>query len=167
MQRDDQACRTRRLVAGSKIDVSIVRSPMGVAGAASCKSTPSRSYRTILCGSTRSNSNCAEHHDAYQHPYFKTRPYCLLMTGPSGSGDIGSATVHPAQGVKTLTVVRSEVLVKCPGGSKLRNIFSEIPRLDGFGKSYVCWMKQGHRIQGWQTEDMTYSCSRHGPSARF
>jgi hypothetical protein len=27
------------------------------------------------------------------------------MTGPSGSGDIGGVTVHPAQGVKTLTVV--------------------------------------------------------------
>jgi L-lactate dehydrogenase complex protein LldG len=44
-------------------------------------------------------------HDAYQHPYFKARPYSLLMTGPSGSGDIGGVTVHPAQGVKTLTVV--------------------------------------------------------------
>jgi L-lactate dehydrogenase complex protein LldG len=44
-------------------------------------------------------------HDAYQHPYFKGRPYSLLMTGPSGSGDIGGVTVHPAQVVKTLTVV--------------------------------------------------------------
>ena len=44
-------------------------------------------------------------HDAYQHPYFKSRPYSLLMTGPSGSGDIGGVTVHPAQGVKTLTII--------------------------------------------------------------
>jgi hypothetical protein len=29
------------------------------------------------------------------------------MTGPSGSGDISGITVHPAQGVKTLTVLIS------------------------------------------------------------
>lgn len=40
-------------------------------------------------------------HDAYQHPHFKARPYSLLMTGPSGSGDIGCVTVDPAQRVKT------------------------------------------------------------------
>jgi L-lactate dehydrogenase complex protein LldG len=44
-------------------------------------------------------------HDAYQHPYFKARPYSALMTGPSGSGDISGVTVHPAQGVKSLTVI--------------------------------------------------------------
>jgi hypothetical protein len=27
------------------------------------------------------------------------------MTGPPGSADIGGVTVHPAQGVKTLTVI--------------------------------------------------------------
>jgi hypothetical protein len=27
------------------------------------------------------------------------------MTGPSGSGDISGVTVHPAQGVKTLTII--------------------------------------------------------------
>ena len=46
-------------------------------------------------------------HDAYDHPYFKQRPYSVLMTGPSGSGDISGITVHPAQGVKTLTVILS------------------------------------------------------------
>jgi L-lactate utilization protein LutC len=29
----------------------------------------------------------------------------LLMSGPSGSADIGGITVHPAQGVMTLTVI--------------------------------------------------------------
>jgi len=31
--------------------------------------------------------------------------YVVLMTGPSGSADIGGKTVHPAQGVMTLTVI--------------------------------------------------------------
>jgi L-lactate dehydrogenase complex protein LldG len=48
-------------------------------------------------------------HDAYEHPYFKLRPYSVLMTGPSGSGDISGITVHPAQGVKTLTILFSPV----------------------------------------------------------
>jgi L-lactate dehydrogenase complex protein LldG len=46
-------------------------------------------------------------HDAYDHPYFKLRLYSLLMTGPSGSGDIGGIVVHPAQGAKTLTILLS------------------------------------------------------------
>jgi hypothetical protein len=46
-------------------------------------------------------------HDAYEHSNFKLRPYSVLMTGPSGSGDISGITVHPAQGVKTLTVILS------------------------------------------------------------
>ena len=46
-------------------------------------------------------------HDAYEHPYFKLRPYSVLMTGPSGSGDIGGIVVHPAQAAKTLTVLLS------------------------------------------------------------
>ena len=44
-------------------------------------------------------------HDAYQHPAFRENKYAVLMTGPSGSADIGGKTVHPAQGVKTLTVI--------------------------------------------------------------
>jgi len=35
------------------------------------------------------------------------RPYSVLMTGPSVSGDISGITVHPAQGLKTLTVILS------------------------------------------------------------
>jgi Cysteine-rich domain len=31
----------------------------------------------------------------------------VLMTGPSGSGDIGGIVVHPAQAAKTLTVLLS------------------------------------------------------------
>jgi L-lactate dehydrogenase complex protein LldG len=46
-------------------------------------------------------------HDAYEHPHFKQRHYSVLMTGPSGSGDISGTVVHPAQGVKTLTILLS------------------------------------------------------------
>jgi L-lactate dehydrogenase complex protein LldG len=46
-------------------------------------------------------------HDAVRHPHFKAQHYSLLMRGPSGSGDIAGIIVHPAQGVKTLTVVLS------------------------------------------------------------
>src|SRR5712671_6762325 len=44
-------------------------------------------------------------HDAYAHAHFLDKAYSLLMSGPSGSADIGGITVHPAQGVMTLTVI--------------------------------------------------------------
>ena len=37
-------------------------------------------------------------HDAYQQPALRESKYAELMTGPSGSADIGGITVHPAQG---------------------------------------------------------------------
>jgi L-lactate dehydrogenase complex protein LldG len=96
----------------SKIDVSIVRSPLGVAETGSVLlSDVELTVNTIaflshdLVVLLDANKIVRNIHDAYQHPYFKARPYSLLMTGPSGSGDIGGVTVHPAQGVKTLTVV--------------------------------------------------------------
>jgi L-lactate dehydrogenase complex protein LldG len=96
----------------SKIDVSIVRSPLGVAETGSVLlSDVELQVNTIaflshdLVVLLDPSQIVRNIHDAYQHPYFKTRPYSLLMTGPSGSGDIGGVTVHPAQGVKTLTVV--------------------------------------------------------------
>ena len=74
------------------------------------------------CGQPMANSGCyaearaTEEHCAkvfgsfaYEHPHFKLRPYSVRMTGPSGSGDISGITVHPAQGVKTLTVILSPV----------------------------------------------------------
>jgi L-lactate dehydrogenase complex protein LldG len=44
-------------------------------------------------------------HDAYRHPSFQEAAYAVLLSGPSGSADIGGKTVHPAQGVTTLTVI--------------------------------------------------------------
>ncbi len=40
-----------------------------------------------------------------EHPAFREAKYAVLMTGPSGSADIAGTTVHPAQGVMTLTVI--------------------------------------------------------------
>jgi hypothetical protein len=50
---------------------------------------------------------CPEASSLLEHPYFEQRPYSVLMTGPSGSRDIVGIVVHPAQGVKSLTVILS------------------------------------------------------------
>jgi L-lactate dehydrogenase complex protein LldG len=96
----------------SNIDVSIVRSSLGVAETGSVLlSDVELQVNTIaflshdLVVLLDANQIVRNIHDAYQHPYCKARPYSLLMTGPSGSADIGGVTVHPAQGVKTLTVI--------------------------------------------------------------
>lgn len=96
----------------AKIDVSIVRSPMGVAETGSV---------LLSEGDLRVNTIAFLAHDivilldpekivenihvAYQHPAFKEKTYSVLMSGPSGSADIGGKEVHPAQAVMTLTVI--------------------------------------------------------------
>jgi L-lactate dehydrogenase complex protein LldG len=96
----------------SRIDVCILRSPMGVAETGSILlSDIELQVNTIaflahdLVVRLDPKQIVSNIHDAYQHPYFKLRPYSLLMTGPSGSGDIGGIVVHPAQAAKTLTVI--------------------------------------------------------------
>ena len=98
----------------STIDVCILRSPMGVAETGSILlSDFELQVNTIaflahdLVVLLDPKQVVANIHDAYEHPHFKLRPYSVLMTGPSGSGDISGITVHPAQGVKTLTVLLS------------------------------------------------------------
>ncbi|MGA2390833.1 MAG: LUD domain-containing protein [Candidatus Sulfotelmatobacter sp.] len=98
----------------STIDVCILRSPMGVAETGSILlSDVELQVNTIallahdLVVLLDPKQIVANIHDAYEHPHFKLRPYSLLMTGPSGSGDIGGIVVHPAQGAKTLTVLLS------------------------------------------------------------
>jgi L-lactate dehydrogenase complex protein LldG len=96
----------------AKIDVSIVRSPMGVAETGSVLlSEADLRVNTIgflahdiviLLDPERIIENI---HVAYQHPAFKEKTYSVLMSGPSGSADIGGKEVHPAQGVMTLTVI--------------------------------------------------------------
>jgi len=103
----------------STIDVCILRSPMGVAETGSILlSDIELQVNTIaflahdLVVLLDPKQIVANIHDAYEHPHFKQRPYSVLMTGPSGSGDIGGIVVHPAQAAKTLTVILSPA----PGG---------------------------------------------------
>jgi L-lactate dehydrogenase complex protein LldG len=96
----------------AKIDVAVVRSPMGVAETGSVLlSQDDLRVNTIaflaheiviLLDPAKIVENI---HVAYQHPAFKEKAYSVLMSGPSGSADIGGKTVHPAQGVMTLTVI--------------------------------------------------------------
>src|SRR5580698_96016 len=98
----------------STIDVCILRSPMGVAETGSILlSDLELQVNTIaylahdLVVLLDPKQIVPNIHDAYEHPHFRLRPYSVLMTGPSGSGDIGAIVVHPAQGVRTLTVILS------------------------------------------------------------
>lgn len=94
------------------IDVTIVRSPLGVAetGSVLLRDSDLRVNTigflahdiVILLDPKAIVENI---HDAYQHRAFRENDYAVLMTGPSGSADIGGTTVHPAQGVMTLTVI--------------------------------------------------------------
>jgi L-lactate dehydrogenase complex protein LldG len=98
----------------STIDVCILRSPMGVAETGSILlSDLELQVNTIaflahdLVVLLDPKQIVENIHDAYERPYFKLRSYSVLMTGPSGSGDIGGIVVHPAQAAKTLTVLFS------------------------------------------------------------
>lgn len=98
----------------STIDVCVLRSPMGAAETGSILlSDVELQVNTIallahdLVVLLDPKQIVANIHDAYEHPHFKLRPYSLLMTAPSGSGDIGGIVVHPAQGAKTLTILLS------------------------------------------------------------
>jgi L-lactate dehydrogenase complex protein LldG len=94
------------------IDVTIVRSPLGVAETGSVLLTENQ-LRVNTIGFLAHDivilldpKDIVQNiHDAYEHLAFRESKYTVLMTGPSGSADIGGKTVHPAQGVMTLTVV--------------------------------------------------------------
>ena len=94
------------------IDLTIVRSPLGVAETGSVLLTENE-LRVNTIGFLAHDivilldpKEIVENiHDAYQHPAFRECKYAVLMTGPSGSADIAGNTVHPAQGVTTLTVI--------------------------------------------------------------
>jgi L-lactate dehydrogenase complex protein LldG len=96
----------------SSIDVTIVRSPLGVAETGSVLLSEEE-FRVNTIGFLAHDivilldpAEIVENiHDAYAHPHFLDKTYSLLMSGPSGSADIGGITVHPAQGVMTLTVI--------------------------------------------------------------
>jgi L-lactate dehydrogenase complex protein LldG len=98
----------------SAIDVCVLRSPMGVAETGSILLSDFELQANTVAFLAHDlvvlldpKQIVANIHDAYEHPHFKQRSYSVLMTGPSGSGDINGVVVHPAQGVKTLTVLLS------------------------------------------------------------
>ena len=94
------------------IDVTIVRSSLAVAETGSVLLTENE-LRVNTIGLLAHDivilldpKDIVENiHDAYEHRAFRESKYAVLMTGPSGSADIGGKTVHPAQGVMTLTVI--------------------------------------------------------------
>lgn len=96
----------------SSIDVTIVRSPLGVAETGSVLLSEEE-FRVNTIGVFAHDivilldpAEIVENiHDAYGHPHFLDKAYSLLMSGPSGWADIAGTTVHPAQGVTTLTVI--------------------------------------------------------------
>src|SRR5271165_628178 len=96
----------------ANIDVTIVRSPLGVAETGSVLLSEDE-LRVNTIGFLAHDivilldpAEIVENiHDAYGHPHFQDKAYSVLMSGPSGSADIDGITVHPAQGVMTLTVI--------------------------------------------------------------
>jgi L-lactate dehydrogenase complex protein LldG len=100
--------------APADVDVTVVRTPLGVAETGSILVTEKElevdtiavlaQHLVVLLDPADLVENI---HDAYRHPSFQQAAYAVLLSGPSGSADIGGKTVHPAQGVTTLTVILS------------------------------------------------------------
>ena len=98
--------------APADIDVTVARTPLGVAETGSVLLTEHEldvttaavlaQHLVVLLDSADIVENI---HDAYRHPTFQHAAYAVLLSGPSGSADIGGVTVHPARGVTTLAVV--------------------------------------------------------------
>jgi L-lactate dehydrogenase complex protein LldG len=100
--------------APADLDVTVVRTPLGVAETGSILVTEKElSVNTIAVLAQHlvvllDPADLVENiHAAYRHPSFQEAAYAVLLSGPSGSADIGGKTVHPAQGVTTLTVIFS------------------------------------------------------------
>jgi L-lactate dehydrogenase complex protein LldG len=100
--------------APADIDVTVVRTPLGVAETGSILLTDKELGVTTIAVLAQhlvvllDPADLVENlHLAYRHPSFQQAAYAVLLSGPSGSADIGGVTVHPAQGVTTLTAVLS------------------------------------------------------------
>jgi L-lactate dehydrogenase complex protein LldG len=100
--------------APADVDVTVVRTPLGVAETGSVLLTEKELAVTTAAVLPRhlvvliDPRDIVENiHVAYRHPAFEDAAYAVLLSGPSGSADIGGVTVHPAQGVTTLTAVLS------------------------------------------------------------
>jgi L-lactate dehydrogenase complex protein LldG len=100
--------------APADLDVTLVRSPLGVAETGSILLTETELEVDTIAVLPRHlvvlldpDDIVEDIHAAYRHPSFQQAAYAVLLSGPSGSADIGGITVHPAQGVATLTVILS------------------------------------------------------------
>lgn len=109
--------------APADVDVTVVRTPLGVAETGSILLTESELAVTTAAVLARhlvvllDPADLVENvHLAYRHPSFTRAAYAVLLSGPSGSADIGGITVHPAQGVTTLTVVLAPRTTPDPAG---------------------------------------------------
>lgn len=98
--------------APADLDVTVVRTPLGVAETGSVLLTETELSVTTAAVLARhlvvllDPADIVENiHAAYQHPGFQQAAYAVLLSGPSGSADIGGVTVHPAQGVTTMTII--------------------------------------------------------------
>jgi L-lactate dehydrogenase complex protein LldG len=107
--------------APADVDVTIVRTPLGVAETGSILLTEKElSVNTIAVLAQHlvvllDPADIVENiHLAYRHPGFRQAAYAVFLSGPSGSADIGGVTVHPAQGVTTLTAVLAPVMASRP-----------------------------------------------------
>jgi L-lactate dehydrogenase complex protein LldG len=95
----------------SAMDVAIVRAVLGVAETGSVLFTETELVVNTL-------AYLAQHlvvlldpddivsglQDAYDRSDFHQAAYAVFHTGPSATGDIEGVLIHPAQGVRTLTV---------------------------------------------------------------
>jgi L-lactate dehydrogenase complex protein LldG len=98
--------------APADVDVTVVRTPLGVAETGSILLTEAElavttaavlaQHLVVLLDPADLVENV---HLAYRHPSFTETAYAVLLSGPSGSADIGGVTVHPAQGVTTMTII--------------------------------------------------------------
>ena len=98
--------------APADVDVTVVRTPLGIAETGSIVLTENEVSITTAAVLAQAlvvlldPADLVENvHLAYQHPTFQQAAYAVLLSGPSGSADIGGVTVHPAQGVTTLIVI--------------------------------------------------------------
>jgi L-lactate dehydrogenase complex protein LldG len=96
----------------SDVDITVVRTPLGVAETGSILLTEAEiavttaavlaQHLVVLLDPADLVENI---HLAYRHPSFTRASYAVLLSGPSGSADIGGVTVHPAQGVTTMMII--------------------------------------------------------------
>ncbi|MBV9381857.1 MAG: hypothetical protein JO242_14455 [Streptosporangiaceae bacterium] len=98
--------------APADVDVTVVRTPLGVAETGSILLTEKELGVNTIAVLARhlvvllDPADLVENiHLAYRHPSFTQAAYAVLLSRPSGSADIGGVTVHPAQGVTTLTAL--------------------------------------------------------------